>query len=158
MTAVSNFETPYLPAVSCWRSVQLETSTVKTVWPPIRVRSVESILYGETAAPINGSKIAPHQQASLGSSFVSEIGRHNLRFFWIYFLRGIELTTPYYIPYTPPVALRPVWPRWLIREVFRPRNIERRNGGKKNGRNGAPAPQSRVSLSAIERDGVHSSG
>ena len=62
-----------------------------------------------------------------------------------------------YISYTPPVALRPL-ASVVIREVFRPRNIDGRNGGKKNGRNGAPAPQSRVSLSAIARDGVHSSG
>jgi len=62
-----------------------------------------------------------------------------------------------YFSYTPAVALKQL-DLVVIREVFRPRNIERRNGDKKNGRNGAPAPQSRVSLSAIALDGVHSSG
>jgi len=62
-----------------------------------------------------------------------------------------------YFSYTPAVALKQL-DLVVIREVFRPRNIEERNGDKKNGRNGAPAPQSRVSLSAIALDGVHSSG
>jgi hypothetical protein len=78
-------------------------------------------------------------------------------YFLEFIFAGNRVDNMGYISYTPPVALRPL-ASVVIREVFGPRNTEGRNGGKKNGRNGAPAPQSRVSLSAIARDGVHSSG
>src|SRR6185437_12077605 len=50
--------------------------------------------------------------------------------------------------YTLAVVFRRFWPGGE-REVFAPRNAEKRNGVKKSGRNGAPAPQSRASLSAV---------
>src|SRR5579862_6529111 len=50
--------------------------------------------------------------------------------------------------YTLAVVFRRFWPGGE-REVFAPRNAEKRNGVKKSGRNGAPAPQSRASLSAL---------
>jgi hypothetical protein len=59
-------------------------------------------------------------------------------------------------PYTYAVVLRPLG-LVVIGKSFVPRNTERRNGAGKSGRNGAPAPQSRVA-SPLSADAVHSLG